>query len=1342
MNNTNNNSNINDNNFNKNNTINVFTTFERPFNVLSNNYPFTMTINSKDYNTVTNYIYSNLLLTPIDKLILQNASVINIDKIFNELKNKSTEQTIFSSLEIAYAEKLKNPDLKNLLLSTNNSHIVYINDNDPILGFNQKTKKGLNAVGKILQQFRQRFQSEKIQENETKEQKDFNNKLIKAYIVNTVLKKALYEGYDITQYYNKSLDDILSTFNYMISSVDTENVILLYKNNQLSNYIVRSVNNPNNIIDVLRKDNLRNVGVENSLAKKYIVFDMYLDYMLRKNFTELDKKQYYLAKQQQLSTISNEKKANLVLRVYELYKQGYLSANLSNDIDKRFENMYKPSEAEIIKAENKYIDIINSKSIITPSIYTRKPNANLILDPITQQYMQNKYIHTNSKFVVEPDETDNKKNNKRQMVIRKKKRNNDIDLLLAEDFEEKYDKNQYGDGNTSNEKKDDGGAEPDVIFMYSNTNNGVLQLLSVDRFTSLMQLNEGFFPTIMHYVLYRLFLLIPNIKTAHNFLLKNINESTSNPNNYISIHELYEKYITVSKQYNINNRIQYAKIALDKKFTDLNMQIILLMTGDKRINFVSKNKNSVNNQNNININVIETYTSEYLETIRDYITLVDNISINNIDLLFKDPFMANWLYTKIKDTCRVINTMKNYLDLPFITETFTNVVLELFFQPCSSIIKNAGNVGLAPLYFKVLVESCNGFNIDFKTKTKREQGFFIQQNDKILQILWSQIMSTIAYLIRKEHISTLDDIKNRLTQAQAEVVSTQSLENKLDMTQIVIDLALKIKQFSKEELMLEQIPLAKEGDYDYDQQRMNDAYWASEAVDNDYGEPRKNDNFLEEGAELNDEVEGDNIHNIQDEDDDEKEFEDRDDALGEFDEADVDYGFGRERRVSKNRKNISYHFSIDSIKSNYNQLMQKKRLVTALLGNLQNIKIEDGAKLLSFFKDITDVQNMFTTDNAMKMFIAYVSNINMSDIVNVFKQIMQLPSVQQFINNNGSIKYMINLISSIDPRVISMAISLIKELMNNVSFSYRTKKKKIIPTKRVNALLQDALLQSTNSLLQSTKSLLQGASSVNSSIPDATPSSPVEIASSLMSNMQVTDIQSLLDNVLTLPGVGDILDKNPDVKQFVTLLTSVTPDDIAKLVSIIKELSDVKQLLTSKTINNIVSAINPKDVTTIINFLQNIPMVRNFLDSNTFLKNIVMSLNEQDITNGLQIIKEISNPNFSFCSSCGENEKSIDYLPKYSFRDLGLGEIEEACLILTPMGILSEIENIISSEEVYVDVQPEIYQSVKKSLEMNDVDITNENMVVKLAQVITMFMELDDNMYKILKSRLLFFKVN
>lgn len=69
------------------NIIELFNPNDKPFGKLSNNSYHPMTIDGKKYDTVTNYIYSNMLTTPGMRMLVQNTKIRGASGINQELMN-------------------------------------------------------------------------------------------------------------------------------------------------------------------------------------------------------------------------------------------------------------------------------------------------------------------------------------------------------------------------------------------------------------------------------------------------------------------------------------------------------------------------------------------------------------------------------------------------------------------------------------------------------------------------------------------------------------------------------------------------------------------------------------------------------------------------------------------------------------------------------------------------------------------------------------------------------------------------------------------------------------------------------------------------------------------------------------------------------------------------------------------------------------------------------------------------------------------------------------------------------------------------------------------------------
>ena len=56
--------------------IEIYNPQDYPFGALSNNFYHPITINNKKYDTVTNYVLSELLITEYDKTLMRNSKIV------------------------------------------------------------------------------------------------------------------------------------------------------------------------------------------------------------------------------------------------------------------------------------------------------------------------------------------------------------------------------------------------------------------------------------------------------------------------------------------------------------------------------------------------------------------------------------------------------------------------------------------------------------------------------------------------------------------------------------------------------------------------------------------------------------------------------------------------------------------------------------------------------------------------------------------------------------------------------------------------------------------------------------------------------------------------------------------------------------------------------------------------------------------------------------------------------------------------------------------------------------------------------------------------------------------
>jgi predicted NAD-dependent protein-ADP-ribosyltransferase YbiA (DUF1768 family) len=336
-------------------TIKLYDPRDKQYGDLSNNYKSWITIDRVRYPTVTNFILSNMLTTPHLRRELQEFSDIkNIENKYTELLTKEINTITQNAVETAYTSKIKNNQvLSEKLLSTGKSPIKYI-ASDEFLG-SGKQGTGYNLVGKILMQIRHQLRNSFKYQQEAKAQEDKDYTIYEAYLAQKSLQQLISKGKDIIDYIGKSPADIIDYMGrseVMKGSLDHDTVInVLAKRNLIDPEVYLSVEYPTILAQVIRKNELGMLRKRQIGARTKIIFEMYIDYIIEKNFPSLKPEQYVLARKQQLEKIGYEAYDDIAQRVMKLYYDGMLSERLSKNIDHQLLELYIPTTRAVDEAE-------------------------------------------------------------------------------------------------------------------------------------------------------------------------------------------------------------------------------------------------------------------------------------------------------------------------------------------------------------------------------------------------------------------------------------------------------------------------------------------------------------------------------------------------------------------------------------------------------------------------------------------------------------------------------------------------------------------------------------------------------------------------------------------------------------------------------------------------------------------------------------------------------------------------------------------------------------------------------------------------------------------------------
>lgn len=394
--------------------IKIYNPREIPFGPLSNDAIYYMIIDGKRWATVTNYILSNMLITPMYRSYVQLAPVqgdtkkTNIeDKLKHVIANIEARQgykiagkaeiqryremvmlevdfhkmgifhrynhylaleefqLIRTALEKAYTAKAeRDPEMVRNLLATGDSPILYISNNN-ILGIGPN-RNGSNLIGLTLMQLRRNYRLEKTQQQVYEERQDYEDRLFNAYTAYAILLHEISKNNDLSMYLGQSPEQVIKTFQ------DTSNDTMsdLGLNEGMREVIVQMVDRgqypilvkelnavkrgqPGYMVLELRRENLRKIS--NSLLRKKpdIIFRTYIEYLLSYKYPNMTDKEIEIEVDGALKKGGQEQEM-LKDRVVALYNRGQLSVPHGEDT---------PSVSDVIKGKLRQIRIPTTDEI-------------------------------------------------------------------------------------------------------------------------------------------------------------------------------------------------------------------------------------------------------------------------------------------------------------------------------------------------------------------------------------------------------------------------------------------------------------------------------------------------------------------------------------------------------------------------------------------------------------------------------------------------------------------------------------------------------------------------------------------------------------------------------------------------------------------------------------------------------------------------------------------------------------------------------------------------------------------------------------------------------------------
>ena len=712
---------------------------------------------------------------------------IDIYQMYNDSKEKELFDIISESVHKGFEIRLQNPELKNNLIGTGNFPIQY-ESSDKFLGIGSDGK-GSNIVGKVLMQFRHNFRIQGDVNKRHEYDKIQYKTVYDTYIAYMILRKEMFTNKNqLKEYLGMDTQQIINKYgiNNLIEGIPSQETITqLYKRDNLNPIIMKELYQPGTMVINVRKTGLRQLRYELEKFKIDIIFNSYLEYMIKKNYDEdvekeVERQNNKLTKislpkseknkirnniiediiARQKSELSTEEIKKLCDRIVDLFKLGMLSASLSDRIDISITDLEIPTDADVEEAELAEIPVFPIKDVVVNKGSINDESGN---ESSNDSSNESNAVTKMMKNVFKDDKNTLKKSELVDMIIVKKGGN-------------KSDYNDWTKDQLKNEleteevvPKEKGSlfvqptGNPIGIFRNDENNHPELRPFNPESYTGMLLINNFNYPTIQHYIISRLiastgtrrkidsygvatFEKGMGISAAYKAVLVDPKKS-SKPGDFLTIQLAGEVYDKIEQDTNTMLLSMYAVTALNKKFEDRSLQNLLILTGEAEIHWNSTENfylgignSDYPGKNYVGVTMMDI--REKIKTLR-LTEQEDNIELDDmVKFVNKDEFIMSWVQMRVQDMCGVVYKLQKYLltkdgiDIDLNEEEMCSKLikfaLDTVYQPCSSLVELSKNVKTeVPPFFINMVTKCKGLTSGVAHLTKTDTKGAVRYNKEI-----------------------------------------------------------------------------------------------------------------------------------------------------------------------------------------------------------------------------------------------------------------------------------------------------------------------------------------------------------------------------------------------------------------------------------------------------------------------------------------------------------------------------------------------------------------------------------------------------------------------------------
>ena len=702
-------------------TITIYTT-SGPFGRLSNNFRQEMYIDDKKWLTVTNFIYSQMLTTPINKIVLRNARPISnctgesgreCEKHKRSRQDcqqagcRYTQESVYDqyvavrydeiekeelgalhrALRAKFSDVENNQKLVQELLDTDRRRLIYVSNN-LFLGTGQ-SNDGANRYGRALEQIRHELRQNREQGKRAKDTEEYEKRVYRTYIAYKTLQELMLSGKcnDLSIFLGETPLEICRILkaggrdkcNFAPQRINLsppqDIVVDAYNagpNNPKGKWLPSDIHtamlDPKSTAALVRSVTLGRLRRNGLIQKRETVIVAFMSYGLEQTYPDLQEDQYSEAMEQQLMKKPPSYRVEIGKEILECHEKGDLPEGLLQSIGDALKKaeIDIPDEGAVQEAE------LEGKSI-------------------------------------------------REKAKKGTHRAFDSDIGAPE---------ITGDPQAQ-------------VLISPGTPASIFSPL--DESQGMIEIDKRLYPSVSYYLIATRFTEMPGIKNyseAYPILLKSPKESVKNIRDFKSLNELENEVARQHQERYSGYLTLVARTALDTKLKNRETQEELLATGNADLVWDDRSDEILGTgPSGQGDNFVGKYLQVLRKSLSDEHTPQEKLEPKDLEQIVDNRYIRQWLEMRARDMCKAVVLMKNYKyksdkEEVKLNAEFVISVLDQVYQPCSHLFVEAKDITLpVPHFFTSTVikqEGCSQIENDAIDAMWRRLAVTIQTLEKVL----------------------------------------------------------------------------------------------------------------------------------------------------------------------------------------------------------------------------------------------------------------------------------------------------------------------------------------------------------------------------------------------------------------------------------------------------------------------------------------------------------------------------------------------------------------------------------------------------------------------------------